>query len=92
MANRSKIYNQKKIETSLNRCEALAGNMIERNQEIKFRRVLTLKENYNAVNDYIFGLSTENPLKDYTDQINENISEYTDICDGIVQEVLKSRR
>ena len=88
----AKIHNQKKIEQSLNRCESLAGNMIERNNEIQFKRNLALSENLVEVNDYIFGLTDVNPLQEYTDQINENKTEYTELCDVITQEVLKSRR
>jgi len=88
----AKIHNQKKMEQSLNRCDSLAVNMIDRDREIKFKRAMALSENLAEVNDYIFGLTEVNPLQEYTDQINENITEYKDLCKVITQEVVASRR
>ena len=87
-----KIHNQKKLEDSVNRCDTLAGNMLERKEDLMVRKLALLKDNEAGVMDFIFGRSDENPLEDITGEINADLHEYKDTCALMTQEVLASVR
>jgi len=88
----AKIHNQAKLESSVVRCDTLGGNMIERRAELMVRKLALLDENQDAVMDYIFGRSNENPLEEITAAINEDQEEYLDTCAQMTIEVLASTR
>ena len=87
-----KIHNQAKLENSVSRCDTLGANMIERKAEIIAQKMLALDKNKEAVMDYIFGKTNENPLEEFTSQINDDLTEYLDTCEQMTVEVLASTR
>ena len=87
----SKVHNQKLLENSINRCDSLGGSLLERVYDITKEKIVTLKKDEQAVMDYIFGKTDENPLAAFTDEITRQTDEYQAICQGLTASVLNSK-
>jgi hypothetical protein len=63
------------------RVDVIASNKVSLLRDATAARVEFIKEsneNRQAVMDYIFGVSEDNPLKSITDEVNDKLQEYED--------------
>jgi len=86
----AKIHNQKLLEDNVHRCDTLGAGVIERRNLVETVRTQIIIDQREAVMDYIFGKSDENPLAESSTILQADREEYQARCAEMTAQVLRS--
>lgn len=90
----SKIKNEKiDFSAAIDKCDMIGGNKLILQRKLASIKTtwMSTEENVKQINDFIFGISDENPFEDANKELENKFDDYDDRLINLVQKVKASK-